>query len=167
MPQLTHLCLCGCNLKDAAVEKSVQGRWLKLQHLDLSNNQLIAMGRLAKGEWPVLKALLVEGNSVTALGFTQLLDANWPKLTDLTLDMQRVQSVTCNFLNLDIQAMQQLGVPQTEQCVRVSRLLDQIASCPDLIWPQLENVSVWCHRDPMIRGSILLCLVQLWRFAVL
>lgn len=146
MPQLTYLCLCGCNLKDAAVEKLVQGRWLKLQHLDLSKNQLsdYAMGCLAKGEWPVLKALLIEGNNATALGFTELLDANWPKFTDLSLDTQCVQSVTCNSLDLDIQAMQ-LAVPQTEQCVRVSRLLDQVASCPDLIWPQLEKVSVWCH----------------------
>lgn len=143
MPELIELCLCNCKLTDAVVEKLLEGKWLKLQSLDLSNKELgdHAMSCRAKGQWPLLRRLSIDKNDVSPLGFTELLDASWLELSDLTMDMKCASLEYGNPLCLDMEA-RQAGWSQKQDYATISRLLEQMASSPHVFWPKLVKVCI-------------------------
>lgn len=96
---------------------------------------------LAKGCWPVLKELKLGGNSFGVAGVGCLLAARWPHLHTLSLPETTVCSTTCDVLNFNTSALENLLTAQEYSSTAMMTRLCEAGRVQ--VWPQLEAVEFY------------------------
>ena len=96
---LTSLDLSRNSLSTDAISQLVLGKWPALKRLNLSCNRLdsAAIALLTQAEWP-LEELQLSDNRIGVEAMEELIQGRWPKLSQLTLRWNKLNSQTVAIL---------------------------------------------------------------------
>ena len=115
---LTSLVLSGNELRGAdCLEYLIQGNWPKLNHLDLSSNEINDDGlrTISFASWPLLETLDVTSTGITKEGFENFVrNTNWPNLKEIISDEHKQDFINSLFAEKKSRAIKLNGLSVTD-----------------------------------------------------
>ena len=134
---LTSLDLSRNSLSTDAISQLVLGKWPALKHLNLSYNRLdtAAIALLTQADWP-LEELQLSDNRIGVEAMEELIQGRWPKLSQLTLRWNNLNSQTIAVLAEVLWPLRYLDLGQNPLNAHAMEHLGRGR------WPNLETL-IW------------------------